>query len=466
LTTDKYPQSFDGLLQKFAKYKVAIVSLALIIGFVYVQGLFSPVTDSKFSLANLFLATNNLPIPLDNYISNGMVFLFSLFFQIVIAYIIYLLFSNVIKKLPGINPKLLRNNVDSSSKKIPELLAFFLAENSFWVLPGVFAAFVYYLQINNLFSRPLERFELQQYTASLSFTLLWIINIIYIIIILGSFSLSKLHLSNLLTNNVVEKDIYKVKKAAFIIVVILSSMFMVYYNGFLTYHIKVQRALEEKGGFDFVKVYFKKDSGFSPLGCYRVYMTDKYFIGYIENTKKIILFPCDIITKVEKWHIAENADKKNRYIPISNSTTTQALDALTPEQQAATAVENFYRYRTGWLYNERVGEIDSIKLFTLLSKKLQQGSSFNIDPKLFANRANMIDENTQSNIWKGKKLTQFCGFELVVPNPLDNNKYEVNVFEVWKDFDEFSKFTIIKENGEWRIDEITENAKPFIFIDP
>ncbi|MBP2643526.1 MAG: hypothetical protein H6Q67_1413 [Firmicutes bacterium] len=456
---NEHPKDITVILENFTKYKVIIISLALIAGFIHVQGLFSPVTDNNISFTNLFLPTSNLPIPLEMYISNGILFLVSVSFETVIAYIIYSLSASIIKKIT-------RSNAAFSSKKPPKLLAL----NLFWILPAVYAIFLHFLIRYNFFNWLLTYFRLQDYDAAASVHLiLWMINILYITVLLGSFSLYKLQLSSLLTSKVVENDILKVKKAFFILIVIYSSMFITYNNGFIIFQVKVERALEEKGGIDFVRVYFKKDSGLSPLSCYRVYMTDKYFLGYFYATKKTILFPCEIIAKVEKWRVVGKAEEKKQYIPTNIYNTSPGLDTLPPEQPAAATVENYYRYRTGWLYAEKVGKMDPSKIFPLFSNKYHQSFSHCRNPELFANRANMPNSYTQSSVWQEhseENLALFYGFELAVPKLLPNNMYEVSVYEIWQDYDEFATFTLINENGKWLIDNIDWNAKPFNFIVP
>lgn len=430
-------------LEKISNYRMVITVITILTGFVYLQGLYSNYT-SKFTFWDLFTYVIDIPASIDIYITSGFMFLSFLLIQITISYIVINIINSIItiykqKKLIFIDqdskPKeeLVRKNTSLTVENVGIHLGF--------ILPVLCAA-VFYLLYENI------------HTFRLFW--LWVFNIIFITIIMYSFSV--INQRKEYFQETKREIVYVVLKLFLTLSVALSSLFIVYYNGHKSQDIKLEKVLEGNSGFNFVKVYFTESSNMEPKGYYKLYLTKDYFVGYDDVYKKTIMIPNNIIKIIEDWNAVVPTKSVEKYVREKSNSKGEPFRSSSLQKDIMSVVENFYKFRTGNLYGKKVDEISADKVVNLITTQYYKSNFYLMNPDILEQKWSLSKE------YNRKKLEDFCGFEMSVPEKNAEDRCYVYVLEVWKDFNEYLKYSLIKVNDLWYIDEIDKNYMPFEFL--
>ncbi|MCX7748096.1 MAG: hypothetical protein N2645_14610 [Clostridia bacterium] len=264
----------ENMIGKLSKYNITYPILAVIVGFIYVQGMFSTFTD-KFSFANL-LSIGTIPISKETYVVNGLVFLFTIFIQTAFALMLLNIAFIVMKRVKK------RSIAKGRGGTFQRLQMW--ASGVYFILPFLFFCIIFgFYELGRM-----------EYTTEW----MWLFNILYIFILLLSYQLYQK------ADNNRDREWENIFRLIFISLTALSTAFYIYYNGFAAQLIKISDALDHKSSMVFVKVY--SDSPESPEPFLKLDLSDRFFIGYHYEKKEghlntTYIIPTGKIKKIEKW---------------------------------------------------------------------------------------------------------------------------------------------------------------------
>ncbi len=429
------PSNTNEFLEKISKYKLMIPAIGVIIGFIYVQGLFSPAMQGHFTPGYLLRAGFILPISSEAYIGNGLFFLFEVFLLLLIAYISLAGLSKIFLFLLD---RFQFNITQKASEFLLNFLGFF-----YFLFPPLSIKLLYCLH---------------EKSKSYQLANLWFYDTIFIVVLLGGYFLYQKQQQRKTTNQTIE-----LFGLLFLVTAVFSSILAIYYNGHVTQSIKINYALRDHAGLEFVKIY--QDS--NPAGYYLLNISKDFFIGWNDKKRSITIIPITKIDKIEKWHAIIVKKHPILYEPNLTDAQIQYYTKF-PVLEAKTiinVVNHFYTFRTGFIKKkdntiENSARIEAQQVLALMTKKCQDKF---VEPIFSAPILNYKWRKTKT--YHDNNLSSFNGYDLSLPETdKKNQRYTVYIHECWDTTDRFVRFTLIKtKTKQWLIDAININETSFQF---
>jgi hypothetical protein len=219
------------------------------------------------------------------------------------------------------------------------------------------------------------------------------------------------------------------------IAIVLMFSFSCQIFGVLFQAKKIMNFEKVTGSYKMADVYLKEGkSSYMYLD-----LSKDFFVGFNTATGKTEIIPVKSIDKLEVWSADPKATKPK--LPENYAGSLDAMNVIR-------IIKDYYRHS--------LETPDASSFIALLSQENYKKRNY-ISPAIIQQYWNK-NEVGQTGI----KKSEFYGYELSEPIPVKTT-FEIYAIEYWKSEVIYIKYTLIKEEGTWKVDK-NERKKPFMFM--
>lgn len=235
---------------------------------------------------------------------------------------------------------------------------------------------------------------------------------------------------------------------------IISFMLLyIFFDGFSLFVHALNKFDLKKAGYNMSTVYDsltnKKDS------YYTLEVNNDHFIGFDINKACITVIPMSDSKKVELWSL-NKSDPHVKYIDensLRNYLLSQEIKNTDDYLAMTTLITDIYNYRVN------ISPENTKSYINLLSQSYYKSSLNLISPEL------LFQYWKETSSFYNKNNSNYIGIDFSIPekDKKNHNKYYIYIRELWKDKIDYLKYTIINENGSWKVDAVSTELSEFEF---
>lgn len=238
-----------------------------------------------------------------------------------------------------------------------------------------------------------------------------------------------------------------------IFLITISILLYIFFDGLLLFVHASNKFDLKMAGYNMSTVYDsstnKKDS------YYTLEVNNNHFIGFDINKSCITIIPMSDSKKVELWSL----NKSNPHVKYINENSLRnyllSKEIENPDDYLAmtSLITDIYNYRVN------ISPENTKSYISLLSQNYYKSSLKLISPEL------LFQYWKETSSFYNKNNSNYIGIDFSIPekDKKNHNKYYIYIRELWKDKIDYLKYTIITENGSWKVDAVSTELSEFEF---
>lgn len=448
------------LLKQYSNYFFIMPILIYYAGFFYSQGKVMPMNMVHFSNPWDITYDNMVSMSNQMYFVVGLRFFFILCIHLLISYIIWMYTSfdfglneYFLLKYKNIDIKSLFNKKNTLVYMITDSISMY----------GFLSLYTFIILLLFKFAC---RFKYL-------FLLIYIFKFLQVFIYFIVFNIIAINLNTLKSKKYSHQRNMYIFMYSFLI--FLSTTLNIYYDGFSSSWLEDASSFNGNNPVSLSVLHTSSSTNIY----YKIDITDSHFIGYDLNKKSIVSIPNVKIDKIESSstfapNTSNTFDKyisENSQLSKSINLTKKILTNNSVKDTISNIINNLYFYRFK-SFNAK----NYIMLFTNDYKKdinvyytsynQPQDSSIYYIPYNITEKRWKLDKDYNTKDYLGIDMSIQKGNPKKAYKNLYGTEYKefykVYVIEYWLKENIYIEYTIVKENGDWKIDSSKKPEKPFI----